>query len=65
MTAPTGPSVRTAPGVRLLPNAVTVLALCSGLSGVQFTLAGNEVGAIAAIARPDSDGWSRRVALSM
>ena len=40
----------TAPGVRLLPNAVTVLALCSGLSGVQFMLAGNEVGAIAAIA---------------
>ena len=28
------------PGVRLLPNAVTVLALCSGLSGVQFVLTG-------------------------
>jgi CDP-diacylglycerol--serine O-phosphatidyltransferase len=40
----------TAPGVRLLPNAVTVLALCAGLSGVQFMLAGNEVGAIASIA---------------
>jgi CDP-diacylglycerol--serine O-phosphatidyltransferase len=40
----------TAPGVRLLPNAVTVLALCSGLSGVQFMLSGNEVAAIAAIA---------------
>ena len=40
----------TAPGVRLLPNAVTVLALCAGLSGVQFMLAGNQVGAIAAIA---------------
>jgi len=28
------------PGVRLLPNAVTVLALCSGLSGVYFALDG-------------------------
>jgi CDP-diacylglycerol--serine O-phosphatidyltransferase len=27
-------------GVRLLPNAITVLALCSGLSAVQFALAG-------------------------
>ena len=27
-------------GVRLLPNAVTVLALCSGLSAVNFALAG-------------------------
>ncbi|MGQ0574074.1 MAG: CDP-alcohol phosphatidyltransferase family protein [Pseudonocardia sp.] len=27
--------------VRLLPNAVTVLALCAGLSAVQFALAGN------------------------
>lgn len=40
----------TAPGVRLLPNAVTVLALCSGLSGVQFMVAGNTVAAIACIA---------------
>src|SRR5207249_8732194 len=30
--APTGP------GVRVLPNAVTVLALCAGLSSVQFAL---------------------------
>ncbi|MCO1579100.1 CDP-diacylglycerol--serine O-phosphatidyltransferase [Crossiella sp. SN42] len=29
---------RTAPGVRLLPNAITVLALCAGLSAVQFAL---------------------------
>jgi CDP-diacylglycerol---serine O-phosphatidyltransferase len=28
------------PGVRLLPNAVTVLALCAGLSGVYFALEG-------------------------
>ncbi|MDL5157559.1 CDP-diacylglycerol--serine O-phosphatidyltransferase [Actinomycetospora termitidis] len=40
----------TAPGVRLLPNAVTVLALCSGLSGVQFMVAGNAVAAVACIA---------------
>lgn len=41
---------RTAPGVRLLPNAITVLAVCSGLSAVQFTLQGNYSAAIAAIA---------------
>ncbi len=40
---------RPATGVRLLPNAVTVLALCSGLSGVEFILSGNIVGAVAAI----------------
>jgi CDP-diacylglycerol---serine O-phosphatidyltransferase len=28
------------PGVRVLPNAITVLALCSGLSAVQFALSG-------------------------
>ncbi|GAA4820091.1 CDP-diacylglycerol--serine O-phosphatidyltransferase [Actinomycetospora corticicola] len=50
MPAPTASAVRTAPGVRLLPNAVTVLALCSGLSGVQFMIAGNQVAAVAAIA---------------
>ncbi|MGH4015964.1 MAG: CDP-diacylglycerol--serine O-phosphatidyltransferase [Pseudonocardiaceae bacterium] len=37
-------------GVRLLPNAITVLALCSGLSAVYFALDGNNVGALAAIA---------------
>lgn len=36
--------------VRLLPNAVTVLALCSGLSGVQFMLGGNLVAAVGAVA---------------
>jgi len=36
-------------GVRLLPNAVTVLALCSGLSGVQFMLTENRAAALAAI----------------
>ena len=40
----------TAPGVRLLPNAITVLAMCSGLSAVQFALAGNYLIAIGAIA---------------
>ena len=37
-------------GVRLLPNAITVLAMCAGLSAVQFALAGNLVAAIASIA---------------
>jgi CDP-diacylglycerol--serine O-phosphatidyltransferase len=38
------------PGVRLLPNAITVLALCAGLSSVQFALTGRFHLAVAAIA---------------
>jgi len=38
------------PGVRLLPNAITVLAMCAGLSAAQFALSGNFPAAIAAIA---------------
>jgi CDP-diacylglycerol--serine O-phosphatidyltransferase len=34
----------------VLPNAITVLAMCAGLSAVQFTLAGQPQAAIAAIA---------------
>ncbi len=41
---------RSSPGVRLLPNAITVLAMCAGLSSVQFALGGNYTAAIAAIA---------------
>ncbi|HJQ45238.1 MAG TPA: CDP-diacylglycerol--serine O-phosphatidyltransferase [Amycolatopsis sp.] len=37
------------PSVRLLPNAITVLALCAGLSSVQFALSHNYVLAIGAI----------------
>ncbi|MGH3987773.1 MAG: CDP-alcohol phosphatidyltransferase family protein, partial [Pseudonocardiaceae bacterium] len=37
-------------GVRLLPNVITVLALCSGLSALKFALDGNNAGALAAIA---------------
>jgi CDP-diacylglycerol---serine O-phosphatidyltransferase len=37
-------------GIRLLPNAITVLALCSGLSALKFALDGNFTGALAAIA---------------
>ncbi|MGH3979255.1 MAG: CDP-diacylglycerol--serine O-phosphatidyltransferase, partial [Pseudonocardiaceae bacterium] len=37
------------PGVRLLPNAITVLALCSGLSAVHFALDGHNPAALAAI----------------
>lgn len=40
---------RTTPGVRLLPNAITVLAVCAGLSAVQFALTGNYVMSIGAI----------------
>ncbi len=38
------------PGVRVLPNAITVLALCSGLSAVQFAMTGYYQLSIAAIA---------------
>ncbi|MCP2259458.1 CDP-diacylglycerol---serine O-phosphatidyltransferase [Streptoalloteichus tenebrarius] len=41
---------RTAPGVRLLPNAITILALCAGLSAVMFALRGQPNAAIAATA---------------
>lgn len=37
------------PGVRLLPNAITVMALCSGLSSVAFALHRQWFAAIAAI----------------
>ncbi|TNC28097.1 CDP-diacylglycerol--serine O-phosphatidyltransferase [Amycolatopsis alkalitolerans] len=37
------------PSVRLLPNAITVLALCAGLSAVQFALTHDYVLAIGAI----------------
>ena len=36
-------------GIRLLPNAITVLALCAGLSALKFALDGNFTGALAAI----------------
>jgi CDP-diacylglycerol---serine O-phosphatidyltransferase len=52
-------------GVRLLPNAITVLALCSGLSAVQFALTGRyelSVAAMAAAAVLDSlDGRIARL----
>jgi CDP-diacylglycerol--serine O-phosphatidyltransferase len=38
-----------APGVRLLPNAITVLAMCSGLSAVQFALDARYSAAVVAI----------------
>ncbi|GGM43785.1 CDP-diacylglycerol--serine O-phosphatidyltransferase [Longimycelium tulufanense] len=38
------------PGVRLLPNAITILALCAGLSAVMFALRGQPTGAVAATA---------------
>lgn len=56
---------RTTPGVRLLPNAITVLALCAGLSAVQFALSGQyglAIGAIGLAAVLDSlDGRIARL----
>ncbi|MFC7341205.1 CDP-diacylglycerol--serine O-phosphatidyltransferase [Saccharopolyspora griseoalba] len=56
-------SMRTTPGVRLLPNAITVLAMCAGLSAVQFALDQNLPGAIAAVATAAVlDGLDGRIA---
>jgi CDP-diacylglycerol--serine O-phosphatidyltransferase len=53
------------PGVRFLPNAITVLALCAGLTSVAFAMSGQwrlAVGAIAAAAVLDSlDGPAARL----
>jgi len=55
--------MRTTPGVRLLPNAITVLAMCAGLSAVQFALVQNLPGAIAAVAAAAVlDGLDGRIA---
>jgi CDP-diacylglycerol---serine O-phosphatidyltransferase len=51
------------PGVRLLPNAITVLAMCAGLSGAQFALGGNYLAAIGSIAvAAVLDGLDGRIA---
>ncbi|MBK0865685.1 MULTISPECIES: CDP-diacylglycerol--serine O-phosphatidyltransferase [unclassified Saccharopolyspora] len=51
------------PGIRLLPNAVTVLAMCAGLSAVQFALNAQLTGAIAAVAvAAVLDGLDGRIA---
>src|SRR2546423_15568774 len=42
-------TARTAPGVRLLPNAITVLAMCAGLSAVQFALHSDYKAALASL----------------
>jgi CDP-diacylglycerol--serine O-phosphatidyltransferase len=50
-------------GVRLLPNAITVLALCSGLSAVQFALSERFELSIAALAAAAVlDGLDGRIA---
>ncbi|WVH84972.1 CDP-diacylglycerol--serine O-phosphatidyltransferase [Lentzea sp. DG1S-22] len=57
MMAPSGP------GVRLLPNAITVLAMCSGLSAVHFANVGMWGAAIASIAAAAVfDGLDGRIA---
>ncbi|MEU3648885.1 CDP-diacylglycerol--serine O-phosphatidyltransferase [Lentzea sp. NPDC034063] len=51
------------PGVRLLPNAITVLAMCSGLSAVHFANVGMWGAAITAIAAAAVfDGLDGRIA---
>src|SRR5688500_16394941 len=51
------------PGVRLLPNAITVLAMCSGLSAVHFAIIGMYGAAIASIAAAAVfDGLDGRIA---
>ncbi|QGK71979.1 CDP-diacylglycerol--serine O-phosphatidyltransferase [Allosaccharopolyspora coralli] len=55
--------MRSSPGVRLLPNAITVLAMCAGLSAVQFALNQQLTGAIAAVAvAAVLDGLDGRIA---
>ncbi|TQM35585.1 CDP-alcohol phosphatidyltransferase family protein [Pseudonocardia cypriaca] len=49
MTAPDYQAPNYRAGVRLLPNAVTVLALCSGLSAVYFALGGRFELCVAAV----------------
>ncbi|GAB3282757.1 CDP-diacylglycerol--serine O-phosphatidyltransferase [Parasphingorhabdus pacifica] len=54
---------RTTPAVRLLPNAITVLAMCAGLSAIQFALNAQLEGAIASIAvAAVLDGLDGRIA---
>ncbi|MBA8826682.1 CDP-diacylglycerol--serine O-phosphatidyltransferase [Saccharopolyspora lacisalsi] len=56
-------TVRSNPGVRFLPNAITVLAMCAGLSAVQFALNRQLDGAIAAVAvAAVLDGLDGRIA---
>ncbi|RKT52272.1 CDP-diacylglycerol--serine O-phosphatidyltransferase [Saccharothrix australiensis] len=51
------------PGVRLLPNAITVLAMCAGLSAVHFAVSGRYGAAIASIAMAAVfDGLDGRIA---
>jgi CDP-diacylglycerol---serine O-phosphatidyltransferase len=53
----------TPPGVRVLPNAVTVLALCAGLSAVQFALAGHfELAIAGTMVASVLDGLDGRIA---
>lgn len=51
------------PGIRLLPNAITVLAMCAGLSAVHFAIAGMYGAAIGSIAAAAVfDGLDGRIA---
>ncbi|MEU4444820.1 CDP-diacylglycerol--serine O-phosphatidyltransferase [Actinosynnema sp. NPDC050801] len=51
------------PGIRLLPNAITVLAMCAGLSAVHFAITGMYGAAIGSIAAAAVfDGLDGRIA---
>lgn len=54
---------RTTPAIRLLPNAITVLAMCAGLSAIQFALNKQLDGAVASVAvAAVLDGLDGRIA---
>jgi CDP-diacylglycerol--serine O-phosphatidyltransferase len=55
---------RTAPGIRFLPNAITVLAVCSGLSAVMFALDGGkfQLAALSVSVAAVLDGLDGRIA---
>jgi CDP-diacylglycerol--serine O-phosphatidyltransferase len=56
-------SMRSTPGVRLLPNAITVLAMSAGLSAIQFALNNYLPEAVAAVAvAAVLDGLDGRIA---
>jgi CDP-diacylglycerol---serine O-phosphatidyltransferase len=55
--------IQEAPVNRLVPNALTILALCAGMTGIRFAVAGNFQAAVAAIlVAAILDGLDGRVA---
>jgi len=61
--APPAAELQPLPVRALLPNAITVLALCAGLTGIRFAVAGEfEKAALAVVAAAILDGIDGRVA---